>query len=132
MSTRYTEVVIDKPRRLRYTIATLQELERDLGCGLKKLFERDQEITTVLKLIYHGARWEDPAITETFVAGILQNYIDADGDISVLYAQAVAGVMASGVFGRAHATAAQTVQTALARPFAPEPATSASSDSSTG
>lgn len=130
MSTRYTEVVIDKPRRLRYTIATLQELERDLGCGLKKLFERDQEITTLVKLIYYGAKWDDPRLTETAVTGLLQNYIDADGDASALYAQAVAAVLQSGVFGREIAAGAREVLAPVDPP--PPAAPGASSDSPTG
>jgi len=110
---RAIEITLDKPRRLRFTMTTLRELEvdvrRELGLPLNEAMGRWYSITARL-LVLHGLRADDKKLTFDVVEGLLQNHIDAGGDIAKLYDQAARALRLSGVLGADAVKAAQADQ----------------------
>lgn len=107
---RAIDITLDKPRRLRFTMQTLRALETDvrnsLGLPLNEAMGRWFSVTSRL-LVLHGLRHEDRKLTLDVVEGLLQNHIDAGGDVEKVYDQAARALRLSGVLGAASAAAAQ-------------------------
>lgn len=83
----YIEIELDKPRRLRFDLAALRDLQRRLGN--KTLLEianriREVDLDVIMQSYYMALRWEDKALTPAAVETVLQKRIDAGGSISEL------------------------------------------------
>lgn len=99
---RTIDITLDKPRRLRFDMKALRALEtdvrRELGLPLQEAMVRWFSVTARL-LVLHGLRHEDPKLTLERVEGAIQNYIDAGGDVTLVYEAASRALRLSGVFG---------------------------------
>src|SRR5512139_1884184 len=83
----YIEIDLDKPRKLRFDLASLRDLQRRLGN--RTLLEianriREVDIDVIMQSYYLALRWEDKALTPGQVESILQKRIDAGGNITEL------------------------------------------------
>jgi len=106
---RSVDVMLDKPRHLRYTLPLLRDLERDvrvlLGLPLDEAMNR-WFVTIAPLLVYHGLRHEDRKLTLERTEALLQNQIDADVDLAGIYERAQIALRLSGVLGKGPATRA--------------------------
>jgi len=99
---RSVDITLDKPRRLRFTLPILRELERDvrslLGLPLDEAMLR-WFVTVAPLLVFHGLRHEDRKLTLERTEALLQNQIDADVDLAGIYERASIALRLSGVLG---------------------------------
>lgn len=101
----YLDVTLDKPRRLRFTMLTVRDLELDvrksLGVTLRDALGGDHMLVLGPKLLQHGLRGGgDQSITEERAIGLLQNMIDSGGDVTDVYTTALEALNLSGALGR--------------------------------
>jgi hypothetical protein len=83
----YIEIELDKPRRLRFDLAALRDLQRRLGN--RTLLDiasriREVDLDVIMQSYYMALRWEDKALTPGQVETLLQKRMDAGGSISEL------------------------------------------------
>lgn len=90
----------NKPRRFRFSLAAGLAFEDEVGSGINQLLARGKQTTAIVKGLYHGFKWEDPALTEDKITGPMQLFVDQGGDVTELYEQMVEALNASGTFGR--------------------------------
>lgn len=99
---RFVPVTInDRVHKLRFTIEAVEAMEVELGYGLVDLFSRQQDVRTLVLLLFYGLREHAPETTREDVRGMLQFTLDNDGDLVPIYATAVSALKASGVLGKA-------------------------------
>ena len=87
-------------RRFRFSIRAGIEFEQDVGCGINTLVERRQMLMALIKGLYHGYRWEDPKLKESNIEGALQVFVDAGGDMAILFDELVDALNQCGTFGK--------------------------------
>lgn len=75
---RYVLIELDRPRRLRYDINALAELEDALGGSLFEAFQQQRQmgVKFLRLLIWGGLRWEDRALTLVQAGDLLQLYLE--------------------------------------------------------
>ena len=82
---RYVEIMMDRPRRLRFDINSLAELEEVTGTSLFTLFSQEQMGIRFLRtFIWGGLRWEDRALTLQQVGDLIQEYLERGGSLAEL------------------------------------------------
>ena len=92
-------VNLDKPRRLRFSIAAIEDLEQEIGLGgLAAYVHSGQIVSKTITGLYHGLRWEDRELTRDQVRGALQVAIDSGQHVNGIWKQVVAALEGSGVF----------------------------------
>lgn len=84
----------------RFRINSGREIERVYGCSFKVLMERGQEIEAIVGAVCAGMRHDNPKITQDKAEELVQNFIDADGDIVELYNALVKAWNISGVYSK--------------------------------
>lgn len=82
---RYTEIALDRTRKLRFTIGDLRDLQRQCqGFSLlqiaNKLGELDLEV--IVRALWIGLRWESPKLTLVQANDLLQGQIDENRNLS--------------------------------------------------
>lgn len=107
---RAIDIVLDKPRRLRFDMRALRALEtdvrRELGIPLQEAMARWFSVVARL-LVLHGLRPDDPRLTLDKVEVMLQHTIDQGGDVAKVYEAAARALRLSGVLGTEAQQAAQ-------------------------
>lgn len=82
---RYVEITLDKPRRLRFDINALADVEGVLGGGLAAVFSEQQAgIRSLRALLWAGLKWEDPTLTLSRVGELIQDLSDQGEDLTQL------------------------------------------------
>ena len=59
----YVEIILDKPRRLRYGMNQLVALEKELGGPISSLENQQIGVTELRLLVWAGLIWEDASMT---------------------------------------------------------------------
>jgi hypothetical protein len=83
----YIDIELDKPRRLRFDLAALRDLQRRLNnLTLLQIANRirEMDVDILMQSYYIALRWEDKALTPGQVDQMLQRRLDAGGSISEL------------------------------------------------
>lgn len=92
-------VNLDKPRRLRFGITAIEELEQEIGLGgLAAFVHSGQIVTKTITGLYHGLKWEDREVTRDQVRGALQVAIDSGQHVNGIWKKVVEALEGSGVF----------------------------------
>ncbi|MCW2279109.1 hypothetical protein [Heliophilum fasciatum] len=68
------EIVLDKPRTLRYDLNALAEMEAKLGVSLQELDQLTMGVKQLRTFLWAGLIHEDPTLTEHEVGG----WVDMD------------------------------------------------------
>lgn len=94
------EVILDRPRKLRYDWSALAAFEKEADITVADLFseaERKIGFHTILYLVWAGIRFENPKITVERVAQILQKWAGEGGDTNQLMAGILSALKNSGL-----------------------------------
>jgi len=104
---RYVEIALDKPRRIRFTINAIREIEQDFGMGFNKIFDtKDPQISmdAIVKMLFYGLKHGDAKNRKEIVSVdrlgdmLQQHWVDADkGDWASLMEYIVDGMKAGGI-----------------------------------
>ena len=107
VSKRYVEIALDKPRRIRFTLNAIREVEQDFGIGFNEIFDKDKPLIgmdAIVRLLFyglkHGDRENRKDLTSVDKLGdILQkHWVDADkGNWADLMEYVVDGMKAGGI-----------------------------------
>lgn len=93
---RYVTIELDKPRRLRFDLNALAEIEERLGVGIDKLGDLDMKAKTARVMLWAGLIHEDQSITPEDVGGM----VDLD-NLGYVQERIAAALAAAGVPGNA-------------------------------
>ncbi len=93
-------VELDKPRRLRFDINALADLEETLGVGLGAMLQQHVGVRVLRAMLWAGLKWEDPGLTLQRAGKLLQDYLSGGGDLDTLAEKLIEALMASGLLGK--------------------------------
>jgi hypothetical protein len=97
----YVAIDLDKPRRLRFDLFAIKDLETSLGG--KPLGEILNDLSrmslTVLCLsLLHGLKHEDATLNVNLVSRILKTYLETGGTLDTVYEKVKDALEQSGLF----------------------------------
>ena len=98
-----TEITLDKPRHLRFTIGSLIALEEKLGAPTAEIVLSVRQISarSINGLTWAGLRWEDPALTFEETSKLITVYLESElGSMTYLTQTLDVALVKSGIFGR--------------------------------
>jgi len=96
--TRYVEIELDRPRRLRYDINALADLEEALGVGLGAALSGERMgIRTLRAMLWAGLRHEDPMLTIREAGELLNGYLERHGNLEGISQAINRALEASGI-----------------------------------
>jgi len=93
----YVAIELDKPRRLRFDINALADLEETMGATLPAIISGGVGIRALRALIWAGLRWEDPGLTEVRAGELLQVHLERGGDLAEISKAVHDALAASGL-----------------------------------
>lgn len=93
----YVDITFDKPRRLRFDLNALVDVEGIAGKSLTALLG-DLSLTTLRDLTWAGLKHEDRRLTRDRVGDLLQTYLQNGGTTEQLIERIVDALEQSGVF----------------------------------
>src|SRR5690606_12461338 len=94
-------VELDKPRRLRFDVNALADVEDAMGVGIGAIFQQQVGIRMIRTLLWAGLKWEDPGLTQQRAGLLLQKYLEQGGDLGALVDKLLEALKASGLVGKA-------------------------------
>ncbi len=98
----YVEIELDKPRKLRFTIPALRDLERRRGgeaVSVTEMKARNMSVDALIDLTWAGLKNEDQQITADKVSLLIQkHWIEKGKSFLDLYAEVQKGLKQSGIF----------------------------------
>lgn len=102
-------IELDKPRRLRFDVNALADLEEHLGVGIGKVMEQEANFRLLRALLWAGLKWEERGLTVERAGSLIQNYLSNGGDLEALATTLIEALHAtSGLFtGRGDSEAAE-------------------------
>lgn len=116
----FTEIVLDKPRRLRFDIPAVRDLESALGQPLGLVWQQlgQMGINALIIALWAGLKHEDKALTQNLTAKLVERHIANGGRLKPIIAAVTEAFEASDVFrsmgdeeGNAQAEPATTTAT---------------------
>lgn len=96
------EILLDRPRTLKYRVTDLRELTRRLGnIGVRQLLERlgDMDLECILQTLHVGLRHEESKMRLDRAEELLQIAVDRDGSMKLILQAIIDALAASGVIG---------------------------------
>ena len=101
----YVDVHLDKPRRLRYTINGIRELERHFGKSFGQIFDSGnmgyEEIIILLTIGFKYGETERRALTDSVVGDIIQKrWLDNGKELGELVDYIVEAMQAAGIIAK--------------------------------
>lgn len=95
---RYVAIELDRPRRLRFDINSLAELEDVLGGNLFSVFQQDRlGIKFLRAFVWGGLRWEDKSLTMHQAGDLIQDYLERGGTLESLMQTLTKAIELSGL-----------------------------------
>ena len=91
------DITFDKPRKIRFDLNALVEVEAIAGKSLTALLG-DLSLTTLRDLTWAGLKHEDRRLTRERAGQLLQGYLEAGGTTEELITRLVDALEQSGVF----------------------------------
>jgi len=92
------DIVLDKPRKLRFDINALSDAEEALGMGLGALMRSQMGVRAIRALLWAGLKWEDRGLTLEKTGDIVQKHIESGGNLEGLGESISRALLASGLF----------------------------------
>jgi hypothetical protein len=110
MADQYVEIILDKPRRIRFTHNGMADLEeeslRRTGLAAGRVIGSRSNFAAVRLLLWGGLRHEDQGLTVERVGVIIQKWwLEKDKPLADLYTELMKAVEVSGFFRAAPAPA---------------------------
>lgn len=94
----YTEIVLDKPRRLRYDFNAIADTEARAGMGIAEMFSERRVGFHVIRLIlWGGLKWQDKGLTIERVGQMIDVYLANGGTLEGLMTPVKDAMTKSGV-----------------------------------
>lgn len=90
-----------KVRRLRYDFNAISELEERLNVTIGQLMAPGHQsgFREIRGFLWAGLKWENRALTPEKIGELIQQHINAGGELSLLMDKATQALQASGLFG---------------------------------
>lgn len=85
--------------RFRFTIRTARELELASVVGIGQLLAQGQSVRSVVLLVCYGLKFERKRITEDDAINLLDEFVEAGGDVKALTEALTKALAESGVYG---------------------------------
>lgn len=101
MSITHTEILLDRPRRLRFSINAFVDLEKALKRPLGAILTGTTAVSIedFRAMLWAGLRWEDPDLTLEKAGEVLEAYLAVEGNrMKPLYELTVEVLMQHGFF----------------------------------
>jgi hypothetical protein len=104
----------DKPEltfrdaEFRYTTKTSRRLERAAGCGIATIIARGQFVESIVLMVCYGLQWKDQKMTEDKAVDLVDEFVDAGGDVVKLREACIDALNKSGVYGKVESDDANT------------------------
>ena len=76
----YVEIELDRPRRLRFDLRAIRDLEDAMGgkpVGRIVGDLRNVGVTAIVSTLWAGLKHEDPSLSQNLVTKILEQYLEA-------------------------------------------------------
>lgn len=90
-------IELDKPRRLRFDLNALADLEGVLGLGIGQIFKEEMIGVRVIRaLLWAGLKWEDRGLTLERVGTLLNSYLESEGTLQGLLDKIMEALTAAG------------------------------------
>lgn len=96
-----------EPVEFRFTTRAARQLERACNGNIEQVLGRGKSAEASVLLVCYGLMWADPKITEDKAASMIDEFIDAGGDVVDLVVALYKALNASGVYGRPAKPAAE-------------------------
>lgn len=82
----YTDLELDKPRRLRFDLQAYRDLEHVLTIPVGDVVNHIQRmsVSVIIAALWAGLKHEDKPLTQNLVAKILSGYLEAGGNIRIV------------------------------------------------
>lgn len=94
-------IELDRPRRLRFDVNALADLEIALGGqSLSEVFSGEMRIATIRALLWAGLRHEDRGITIERAGALLQKSIDDGKTMADLLGRVSEAVTSCGIYAK--------------------------------
>jgi hypothetical protein len=100
MALTHVDITLDKPRRLRFDINALIDIENVSGGKSIQQVLGNMGIGTIRLLMWAGLKHDDRRLTQEKTGELLQEHLDAGGDIVSLVDILTEAMDVSGVFGK--------------------------------
>lgn len=85
MAKKFTPLVLDKTRNLRYGMVALTKIEKKLGKPFTKIdFENEMTYAEIADILWAGLSHEDPELTPEKVAELIDDYSDIQTAITTM------------------------------------------------
>jgi hypothetical protein len=105
--------------RFRFTIRTARELERASVVGLSLLLARGQTVEALVLLVCYGLKWERKTMNEDHAVNLLDQFVEAGGNVNSLAEALRKALNESGVYGPSATATKEAIDLSL--PPEPEP-----------
>jgi len=93
---------LDKPRRMRFTVNSICDLEKNLGMPIGKAFSEDSiGLETIRALLWAGLKWEDRLLSATMTGDLIQKYLEDGGAMAEITRVIGESLSASGIIKQA-------------------------------
>lgn len=86
-------IELDKPRRLRFDVNALADLEEHLGVGIGKVMEQEANFRLLRALLWAGLKWEEPRLTIERAGALIQDYLARGGDLDALAQKLISALL---------------------------------------
>jgi hypothetical protein len=96
----YTEIVLDKPRRIRFDIAAVRDLEAALGQPLGVIWQQlgQMGINALCLALWAGLKHEDKGLTQNLTVKLVERHIANGGKLKPIITAVTEAFEASDVF----------------------------------
>ncbi len=84
----------------RYTTRPARLLERACGGNIDRVLARGQVVEAVVLLVCYGLLWNDAEMSEDQAVDLVDEFIDAGGNVTDLTAALYKALQSSGVYGK--------------------------------
>lgn len=95
-----TKQIALEPVEFRFTTRTTRLLERACNGNIDAVLGRGKSVEALVLLVCYGRLWDDPKMTEDRAANLIDEYIDAGGDVIGLAVALYDALLQSGVYGK--------------------------------
>lgn len=89
-----------EPVEFRFTTKSARLLERACNGNIDQVLGRGKSAEATVLLVCYGLLWADPKITEDKAAGLIDEFIDAGGNVVDLAVALYKALSTSGVYGQ--------------------------------
>ncbi len=96
----YTEIILDKPRRLRFDMTAMRDLEAALGHPLGVIWQQLQQmgVSALCLTLWAGLKHEDKALTQNLTNKIVERYVANGGKLKPIITAVSEAMESSDVF----------------------------------